>query len=146
MLFTTSRTSAFSLLNLANSKSKERFHSRGQQLCKLIGTKESFCIMKKVELLHCFGTPIVVLTLDPPSIKYVSFIYLFIYLPAFPDTGLPRGNAHERDSQVPGEVPSPPNPTTRKGWPLHLDLRPLLFSKSDVGSFTSHKNKSVKVL
>ena len=26
------------------------------------------------------------------------FIYLFIYLPAFLDTGLPRGNVHERDS------------------------------------------------
>ena len=28
----------------------------------------------------------------------------------------------------------------------HLDLRPLLFSNSGVGSFTSHKNRSVKVL
>ena len=26
------------------------------------------------------------------------FIYLFIYLSAFLDTGLPRGNVHERDS------------------------------------------------
>ena len=34
----------------------------------------------------------------------------------------------------------------RKGWPHHLGLRPLLFSNSEVGSFTSHKNKSVKVL
>ena len=48
--------------------------------------------------------------------------------------------------QVPCEVPSLPNPTTRKGWPHHRGLRPLLFSNSDVGSFTSHKNKSVKVL
>ena len=39
-----------------------------------------------------------------------------------------------------------PNPTTRKGWPHHRGLWPLLFSNSDVGSFTSHKNKSVKVL
>ena len=30
-------------------------------------------------------------------------------------------------------------------WPHHLGLRPLLFSKSGLGSFTSHKNKSVKV-
>ena len=49
-------------------------------------------------------------------------------------------------TQVPCEVPSLPNPTTRKGWPHHRGLRPLLFSNSDVGSFTSHKNKSVKVL
>ena len=49
-------------------------------------------------------------------------------------------------TQVPCEVPSLPNPTTRKGWPHHRGLRPLLFSDSDVGSFTSHKNKSVKVL
>ena len=39
-----------------------------------------------------------------------------------------------------------PNPTTRKGSPHHRGLWPLLFSNSDVGSFTSHKNKSVKVL
>ena len=63
----------------------------------------------------------------------------FIYLPAFLDTGLPRENAQERDSGL-------PNPTTRKGWPHHRGLRPLLFSNSDVGSFTFHKNKSVKVL
>ena len=49
-------------------------------------------------------------------------------------------------TQVPCEVPSLPNPTTRKGWPHHRGLRALLFSNSDVGSFTSHKNKSVKVL
>ena len=46
----------------------------------------------------------------------------------------------------PCEVPFLPNPTTRKGWPHHGGLRPLLFSNSDVGSFTSQKNKSVKVL
>ena len=49
-------------------------------------------------------------------------------------------------TQVPCEVPSLPNPTTRKGWPHHRGLRPLLFSNSSVGSFTSHKNRSVKVL
>ena len=43
-------------------------------------------------------------------------------------------------------MPSLPNPTTCKGWPHHRGLRPLLFSNSDVGSFTSHKNKSMKVL
>ena len=32
------------------------------------------------------------------------------------------------------------------GWPHHLGLRPLLFSNSGVGSFTSHRNRSVKVL
>ena len=49
-------------------------------------------------------------------------------------------------TQVPCEVPSLPNPTTRKGWPHYRGLRPLLFSNSGVGSFTSHKNKSVQVL
>ena len=49
-------------------------------------------------------------------------------------------------TQVPCKVPSLPNPTTHKGWPHHRGLWPLLFSNSDVGSFTSQKNKSVKVL
>ena len=44
------------------------------------------------------------------------------------------------------KVPSLPNPTTRKGWPHHRGLRPLLFSNSGVGSFTSHMNRSVRVL
>ena len=29
----------------------------------------------------------------------------------------------------------------RKGWPHHRGLRPLLFSNSGVGSFTTHKNQ-----
>ena len=33
-----------------------------------------------------------------------------------------------------------------KGWPHHRGLCPLLFSNSSVGSSTSHKNRSVKVL
>ena len=49
-------------------------------------------------------------------------------------------------TQVPCEVPSLPNTTTRKGWPHHRSLRPLLFSNSDVGTFTFHKNKAGKVL
>ena len=49
-------------------------------------------------------------------------------------------------TQVPCKVQSLPNPTTRKGWLHHWGLRPLLFSNGDLGSFTSHKNKSVKVL
>ena len=77
-------------------------------------------------------------------VRLVFFLfYVLLVLPAFLDTGLPRGNGHERDSC---EVPSLPNPTTRKGWPHHRGLRPLLFSNSSVGSFTSHKNRSVKVL
>ena len=36
-------------------------------------------------------------------------------------------------------MPSPPDPPTRKGWPHHRGLRPLLFSHSSVGSLTSHK-------
>ena len=69
-----------------------------------------------------------------------------IYLPAFLNTGLPKGNVHKWDSWVPCKMPSLPNPTTRKGWPHHQVLRPLPFTNSDVGSFMSHKNKSVKVL
>jgi len=42
------------------------------------------------------------------------------------DTGLPRGNVHEWDSG-PMQVPSLPNPTTRKGWPHHWGLQPLLY-------------------
>ena len=38
-------------------------------------------------------------------------------------------------------APSLSNPTTRKGWPHHRGPRPLLFSNSGVGSFTSHKNQ-----
>ena len=51
-----------------------------------------------------------------------------------------------KGTQVPFEVPCLPNPTTHKGWPHHWGLRPLLFSHSNVGSFTSDENKSVKVL
>ena len=40
---------------------------------------------------------------------------LFIYLPAFLDTGLPRG-MYTNGTQAPGEVSSLPNPTTLKGW------------------------------
>ena len=71
-------------------------------------------------------------------------IYLFIYQ-LFWTQACPEGMC-TNGTLVPCEVPSLPNPTTRKGWPHHRGLRPLLFSNSDVGSFTSHKNKSVKVL
>ena len=66
------------------------------------------------------------------------------FLPAFLDSGLPRGNRLEGNAWVPCEVPSLPNPTTRKGWPHHRGLWPLLSSNSDVGSFTSHKNNQWK--
>ena len=75
---------------------------------------------------------------------YFAISSLRFFLPASLDTGLPRGNVHER-AEVPCEVPSLPNPTTRKGWPHHWGLRPLLFSNSGVSSFTSHMN-TVKVL
>ena len=77
-------------------------------------------------------------------ITVIMFIYLFIYQ-LFWTQASPEGMC-TNGTQVPCEVPSLPNPTTRKGWPHHRGLRPLLFSNSDVGSFTSHKNKSVKVL
>ena len=77
---------------------------------------------------------------------FVMVLYFVAYyLPAFLDTGLPRGNV-TNGTQIPCKVPSLPNPTTRKGWPHHRGLRPLLFSNSDVGSFTCHKNKSVSVV
>ena len=87
-------------------------------------------------------------TMTPPkysegSIFNVILIYL---LNSFLYTDLPRGNRHERDSWVPCEVPSLPNPTTRKGWPHHRGLYVQLFSNSGVGSFTSLKNRWVKVL
>ena len=77
-------------------------------------------------------------------ITVIMFIYLFIYQ-LFWTQASPEGMC-TNGTQVPCEVPSLPNPTTRKGWPHHRSLRPLLFSKSDVGSFTSHKNKAGKVL
>ena len=76
-----------------------------------------------------------------PIIKiYFSFIYQLFWTQACPEGMCTNG------TQVPCKVPSLPNPITRNGWPHHRGLRPLLFSNSDVGSFTSHKNKSVKVL
>ena len=69
-----------------------------------------------------------------------------IVLPTFLDTDMPRWNGHEWNSLVPCKVPSLPNPTTRRGWPHHRGLHPLLFSNSGVVSFTSHMNRSVKVL
>ena len=68
------------------------------------------------------------------------FIYHLFWTQACPEGMCTNG------TQVPCEVPSLPSPTTRKGWPHHRGIRPLLFSNNDVGSFTSHKNKSVKVL
>ena len=81
-----------------------------------------------------------------PSSKSVNLFSFYLLLPAFLDTGLPIGNGYERDSYVPCQVPSLPNLTTRRVWPHHRSLRPLLFSNSSVGSFTSHMNRSVKVL
>ena len=75
---------------------------------------------------------------------FTKFIYLFIYQ-LFWRHACPEGMC-TNGTRVPCGVPSLPNPTTRKGWPHHRSLQPLLFSNSDLGSFTSHKNKSVKVL
>ena len=68
------------------------------------------------------------------------FIYQLFWTQVSPEVMCTNG------TQVPCEVPPLPNPTTRKGWPHHRGIRPLLFSNSVVGSFTSHKNKSGKVL
>ena len=57
-----------------------------------------------------------------------NVLEIFIYLPAFQDTGLPRGNVHERDSgPIPCEVLSLPTLTTRKGWSHHRGPPTLLF-------------------
>ena len=72
--------------------------------------------------------------------------FLCFVLPAFLDTGLPRGNRHERDSLDPRKVPSIPNPTSHRGWPHHRDLRPLLFSNSCVGSYAPHEQISVSAV
>ena len=66
-------------------------------------------------------------------ITVIMFIYLFIYQ-LFWTQASPEGMCMN-GTQVPCDVPSLlPNTTTRKGWPHHRSLRPLLFSKSDVGS------------
>ena len=57
--------------NFNEDTCKEGFHSRGQRLCKLIGTKESFTfyIKKKVQLPEdWFGTPT-----WPPATAVLSF-------------------------------------------------------------------------
>ena len=59
--------------------------------------------------------------------------YLFIYQ-LFWTQACPEG-MWTNGFQVPCEVPSLPNPITRKGWPHHRGLGPLIFSNSDVGSF-----------
>ena len=41
----------------------------------------------------------------------------------------------------PCRYPPPRPPQPRRGWPHHRGLRPLLFSNSSVGSFTSHENQ-----
>ena len=90
----------------------------------------------------------------PPRPEFMSFfLFIFkfgspseVFIPAFLDTELPRGDRLEGNSWVPCDVPSLPNPTIHKGWPQHRGVWPLLFSNSDVGSFTFHNNKSVKVL
>ena len=75
----------------------------------------------------------------------IQSIYLFINDQLFWTQACPEGMC-TNGTQFPCEVPSLLNPTTRKGWPHHRSLRPLLFSNSDMGSFIFHKNKSVKVL
>ena len=70
----------------------------------------------------------------------IQSIYLFIYqlfwTQACPERMCTNG------TQVSCEVPSLLNPSTRKGWPHHRGLRPLLFSNSDVGSFTVHPTRT----
>ena len=67
----------------------------------------------------------------------ILFIYQLFWTQACPEGMCTNG------TQLPCDLPSLPKPTTRKGWPHHQGLQPLLFSNSDVGTFTRHKNKSV---
>ena len=73
-------------------------------------------------------------------------IYLFyLFSSGDLDTDQPKGNVYERDlGPMRGAIP------TQSHNPLRLATPPgpppLLFSNSDAGSFTSHKNKWVKVL
>ena len=77
------------------------------------------------------------------ALNFVLFcLYKLFWTQACPE-GMGTNGTHRSHAR---KVPSLPNPTTRKGWPHHRGLRPLLFSNSSVGSFTSHKNRSVKVL
>ena len=70
----------------------------------------------------------------------ILFIYQLLWTQDCPEGMCTNG------TQFPCEVPSLPNPTTRKGCPHQRGIRPPLFSNSDVGPFTSRKNKWVKVL
>jgi len=54
------------------------------------------------------------------------FIYLFIYVKLFWTQACPEGMCMN-GTQVPCEVPSPPNPTTCKGWPHHQVYDPYSF-------------------
>ena len=74
------------------------------------------------------------------------FVYLFIYLFTSFSGHRPAQRKCTNGTQVRCEVPTLSNPTTCQGWPHHSGLQPLLFSNSDVSSFTSHKNESLKVL
>ena len=81
---------------------------------------------------------------ETKSYQLSGIVYLFIYQ-LFWTQACPEG-IRTNWTRVSYEVPSLPIPTTRKGWPNHRGLRPLLFSNSEMRSFKSHKNKSVKVL
>ena len=72
--------------------------------------------------------------------QYVLLVYELFWTRACPEGMGTNG------TRVPCELSSLPNPTTRKSWAHYRALRPLLFSNGDVGSFTSYKNKSLKVL
>ena len=80
------------------------------------------------------------LAFDCNLMPMVLFIYQLFWTQACPE------GIGTNETRVSCEVPSLPNHTTRKGWPHHRRLRPLLFSNSDVGSFTCLKDKSVKEL
>ena len=73
----------------------------------------------------------------------VRLYLLFIYYQLFWTHASPERMCRN-GTQVPCEVESLPNTTTRKGLPHHGGLRPPLLSNSNV--FTSYKNKSGKVL
>ena len=68
-----------------------------------------------------------------------SFFYQHFWTQACPE-GIGTNGTHRSHARC------HPYPIPQPAEPRHRGLRPLLFSNSDVGSFTSHMNRSVKVL
>ena len=73
-----------------------------------------------------------------------SFVLFYFVLPAFLDTGLPRGNRHERDSWDPCKVPSLPNPKPHR--PPPGSTTPTLFEQLCGFFYVPHEQISVSAV